>query len=393
MNKQISLGLAISIAALAAAVTFIVTSFFSLRSFNEKVQAVKEKAEKYERLEVIDSYVRSNYYTELDEESLVNGMLKGYMSGLNDPYSNYMTPEEYQSLQEKESGRTVGIGVTVTMNEEGYIHIIEVQKGSPAEKAGLLKDDLVVAVNEQDVLEIGFDEAVTQVKGEEGTRAVLTIRREGKADRIYRITRETFDLITVDSKLLSGEIGYISISAFRENTPQQFHEAMETLTANGAKALIFDVRNNGGGLLNSLEEIVDPLLPEGEIATATYQDGTTETALYSDAQETDIPMAVLINGNSASAAELFAASLRDFKDAQLVGATSFGKGIMQVTTALEDGGGLTLTVATYQTTRSDCYHGVGLEPDVPVEAAPETEITAIDPDTDPQLAKAIEVLR
>ena len=393
MNKQISLGLAISIAALAAAVTFIVTSFFSLRSFNEKVQAVKEKAEKYERLEVIDSYVRSNYYTELDEESLVNGMLKGYMSGLNDPYSNYMTPGEYQSLQEKESGRTVGIGVTVTMNEEGYIHIIEVQKGSPAEKAGLLKDDLVVAVNEQDVLEIGFDEAVTQVKGEEGTRAVLTIRREGKADRIYRITRETFDLITVDSKLLSGEIGYISISAFRENTPQQFHEAMETLTANGAKALIFDVRNNGGGLLNSLEEIVDPLLPEGEIATATYQDGTTETALYSDAQETDIPMAVLINGNSASAAELFAASLRDFKDAQLVGATSFGKGIMQVTTALEDGGGLTLTVATYQTTRSDCYHGVGLEPDVPVEAAPETEITAIDPDTDPQLAKAIEVLR
>ena len=140
MNKQISLGLAISIAALVAAVTVIVTSFFSLRSFNEKVQAVKEKAEKYERLEVIDSYVRSNYYTELDEESLVNGMLKGYMSGLNDPYSNYMTPEEYQSLQEKESGRTVGIGVTVTMNEEGYIHIIEVQKGSPAEKAGLLKD-------------------------------------------------------------------------------------------------------------------------------------------------------------------------------------------------------------------------------------------------------------
>ncbi len=393
MNKQISIGLTISIAALVAAVTFILTSFFSLQSFNQKVQAVKEKAEKYERLETIDSYVRANYYTELDEEALMNGLLKGYMAGLNDPYSNYMTPEEYRTLQEKESGQTVGIGVTVTLNEDGYIRIIEVQKGSPAEKAGLLADDLVIAVEEQDVLELGFEDAVARVKGEEGTRAVLTIRREGKADRIYRIVRETFDLITVDSKLLEDGIGYISISAFRENTPAQFQDAMENLLANGAESLIFDVRNNGGGLLSSLEAIVDPMLPEGVIATATYQDGTTETALYSDAEETDIPMAVLINGNSASAAELFAASLRDFDKAELVGTTSFGKGIMQVTTALEDGGGLTLTVATYQTTRSECYHGTGLTPDVEVEAGEETDITAIDPETDPQLAKAIEILK
>ncbi len=392
LNKKISIGLTISIAALVAAVTFIVTSFFTLQHFNEKVQAVKEKAEKYERLETIDTYVRERFYTELDEDALMNGLLKGYISGLKDPYSNYMTPEEYRSLKEKESGQTVGIGVTVTLTEEGYIQIVEVQKGSPAEKAGLKKDDLIVAVAEQDVRVLGYEEAVEQVKGEEGTRAVLTVRRNDK-DRVYRIVRQHFDLISVDSRLLDREIGYISISAFRENTPAQFQTALEALLANGVKSVIFDVRNNGGGLLDSLEQMLDPMLPEGVIATATYQDGTTETALYSDAASMDIPIVVLINGNSASAAELFAASLRDFNDAKLVGTTSFGKGIMQVTTPLEDGGGLTLTVATYQTTRSECYHGVGLVPDAEVEAAPDTDISAIDPDTDPQLAKAIELLK
>lgn len=392
MNKKVSLGLTISIAALAAAVTFIVTLFFSLQHFNSKVQDVKEKAEKYERLEAVDNYVRQNFYTELDENSVMNGMLKGYMAGLNDPYSNYMTPEEYHAQQERESGQTVGIGVTATMSEEGYIHIISVEKGSPAEAAGLQAGDLVVAVAGQDVLELGYEEAISRVKGDEGTTARITVRRNGE-DTVYNIIRRVFDVMTVDGRLLTSTIGYISITNFRDNTPEQFQETLDGLLANGAEALIFDVRDNGGGLLRSLEEILDPLLPEGEIAIATYQDGTTETALYSDAEEMDIPMVVLINENSASAAELFAASLRDFDKAELVGTTTFGKGIMQVTRPMEDGGGLTLTIATYQTTRSDCYHGVGLEPDVAVEASEETIVASADPETDPQLAQAMEMLR
>jgi carboxyl-terminal processing protease len=392
LNKKISIGLTISIAALVAAVTFIITSFFTLEHFNDKVQAVKEKAQKYERLEVIDTYIRDHYYTELDEDALMNGMLKGYVAGLNDPYSNYLTPEEYQKMKEKESGQTVGIGVSVMLTQEGVMEVVEVQKGSPAEKAGLQKGDLIVEVGEQSVVELGYEEAVALVRGEEGTRVTLTIRR-GEKERIYRIVRQSFDLLTVESKLLSREIGYISISAFRENTPEQFRTALDALRANGVKSIIFDVRNNGGGLLSALQQVLDPMLPEGIIATATYQDGTSETALESDAEELDIPMVVLINGQSASAAELFAASLRDFQDATLVGTTSYGKGIMQITTGLEDGGGLTLTIATYQTTRSECYHGVGLVPDVEAEANPEADITAIDPETDPQLAKAMEVLR
>ncbi len=392
MNKKVSLGLTISIAALTAAITFIVTMFFSLQSFNEKVQAVKEKAVKYERLEALDTYVRENFYTTLDEDALMTGILKGYVSGLNDPYSNYMTPQEYQALQEKESGQTVGIGVTATISEEGYILLVGIEEGSPAEEAGLQKDDLIVGVQRQDVLALGYEEAITQVKGEEGTNVVLTIRRDGK-DKEYVITRRTFDVKTIDSRLMNGNIGYISITNFRDNTAEQFREELDELQANGAEALIFDVRNNGGGLLHSLEEILDVLLPEGEIATATYQDGTTDTVVYSDAAELDLPMVVIMNENTASAAELFAASLRDFEKAELVGTTTFGKGIMQVTRKLEDGGGLTLTIATYQTTRSDCYHGVGVVPDVEVAAGEETVIADADPQTDPQLAKAIEMLR
>ncbi len=391
MDKKVSLGLTISIAALVAAITFIMTSFFSLQNFNDKVQAVKEKAEKYERLEALDTYVREHYYTELDEENIMNGILKGYVEGLEDPYSSYLTAEEYQSLMEKEAGQTVGIGVTAQLSEEGYILLIEVQDNSPAQEAGLQPEDLIVAVNGEDVLELGFETAINNIKGEEGTDVVITIRRNG-SNQDYTITRRTFDLITVTGELLDGAIGYIRITNFRENTVEQFQEKLDELLANGAESLIFDVRDNGGGLLSSLEQILDPLLPEGVIATATYQDGSTETVLYSDASELDLPMVVLVNENSASAAELFSASLRDFEKAQLVGNTTFGKGVMQTTVKMEDGGGLTLTVATYQTVKSECYQGIGLTPDVEVEAGEETIISNLDSATDPQLAAAIDIL-
>lgn len=391
MNHKVSVGVTISIAAIVCALTFVVTSFFSLQSFNSQVQAVKEKAEKYDRLEELDTYVREKYYKEtLDENSLMDGILKGYVAGLNDPYSSYMTPEEYQARMDKESGTGIGIGVTITQAEDGNILVISTEEGSPAAEAGLQKDDVITAVDGQNVLEVGYETAIDAVRGEEGTDVVLTVRRND-ADKDYRITRKSYDVHTVRYEML-GNVGYIRITAFRENSPEQFQEALDHVKSAGATALLFDVRSNGGGLLDALEEMLDPLLPEGVIATATYQGGVTEDIVLSDAEETDLPMAVLINGGSASAAELFSASLRDLKDAKLVGKNSFGKGVMQETKPMKDGGGLTLTVATYQTTVSECYDGVGLAPDVEVEAAEDTDIEAADPDTDPQLAAALRVL-
>ncbi len=392
MNKKVSLGVTISAMAIVCALTFIVTSFISLQRFNTKVQAVKEKAEKYSRLEALDTYVREHFYqSELDEEQLMNGILKGYMAGLDDPYSVYMTAEEYDAIKLRDAGKQVGIGITVTQTDEGYAKIIEVQEGSPAENGGLKVEDIIVAVEGKDMLETGYAESIDSIRGESGTKVKLTVRRNEK-NMDFSITREEFEMKTIKSELLNGHIGYIRISGFRENTDEQFQTAMDDLIANGADALLFDVRNNGGGTLTSLESMLDPLLPEGVIATATYQNGESETIVSSDAVETALPMAILVNGKSASAAELFSASLRDFKGAKLIGTQTYGKGVMQTLAPMPDGGGLNLTVATYQTTKSECYHGVGLEPDQIVEAGEDTDIYAIDPDTDPQLAAGIAAL-
>lgn len=366
MNKKISLGLALSLIAVSIAVTFILTSFFSLQSFNTKVVDVNEKAKKYTELQALDSYVRDNYFGEINENTLSDGIMKGYVSGIDDKYSRYLTEEEYLTEQNDNSGTLVGLGLTIAEDESGYIRISEIISDSPATDSGLLENDIIIAIDGVDVKDIGFAEAADAMRGTEGSPISLTIRRDGK-DTEYSFTRRSIEVTTVEAEMLGNYVGYIKISGFKQNTPQQFIDALERLTANGATSLVFDLRDNGGGLVSALSECLDPLLPEGVVATAEYKDGHSETLVYSDASELNMPMAVIVNENTASAAELFAASLRDFGKAPLVGSQTYGKGVMQTTTELENGGAVILTVAEYKTSRSECYDGIGLTPDVPVE--------------------------
>ena len=384
MKQKINLITAVGVTALLCAMTFTGTVFFMQSRFRSAML-------KYQRFAALDSYVQEHFYTEPDEETLMDSALKGYVQGLNDRYSQYLTAEEYDTLMTKESGKTVGIGVSVIQNEEGYPEIVEVQENSPAENAGLVIGDVVKSVNREDVLAIGYAESIDKIRGEEDTSVILTVAHADGSEQEMTIIRKTFDITTVRSEMLKNQIGYIRIVSFRENTTEQFQKALDDLLNQGAEGLIFDVRNNGGGLLTALEKMLDPLLPEGVIATATYHGGVTEDVVKSDANELNLPMVVLVNGNSASAAELFSASLRDFKQAKLVGTQTFGKGVMQVTTRMADGGGLTLTVATYQTSVSECYHGVGLTPDVIVEASDTWNPEIADPETDIQLAEALKL--
>lgn len=384
MNKKISLGLALSLIAVSIAVTFILTSFFSLQSFNTKVMDVNEKGKKYSALQSIDTVVRDSYYGDINEQSLEDGILKGYVQGLGDKYSRYLTEEEYLTELNENSGTLVGLGLTLSDDESGYIRISEIVSSSPASDSGLLVDDLIINIDGIDVKEISFSEAADAMKGTEGSTIRLTIRRDGK-DTEYSFTRRSIIVQSVESEMLGSLIGYIKINKFKENTPEQFIEALERLTVNGARAIIFDVRGNGGGLVSALQKCLDPLLPEGIIATSEYKDGHTETLIYSDSSELSIPMAVIADHKTASAAELFAASLRDFGKAAIVGEQTYGKGVMQDITELDDGDALVLTVAKYKTAYSECYDGIGVTPDYPVENG--------DDGIDMQYNKAVEVVQ
>lgn len=376
MNKKISLGLAVSLIVIASSITFILTYLFSLQSFSKKT-------EKYNALQAVDSYVRENFYGDIDENNINDGILKGYISGLNDRYSRYLTADEFVDEKSENAGEMTGLGFTLEENENGYIRIAEVMPDSPVSETDIKPDDFIVAVNGADVLEMGFDKSIESMSGTDGEQITVTVRRDG-TDKDYTLTRRHIDVVTVTGEMLENNVGYIKISGFKQNTSQQFSDIFEKLKNDGAKGIIFDVRENGGGLLTSLEKCLDPLLPEGVIATAEYSDGHTETIVNSDETETNLPMVVLVNGHTASAAELFAASLKDFGKAELVGSQTYGKGVMQTTTELSNGGAVVLTIAEYKTSVSECYDGVGLTPDYKVENEND--------DTDEQYIKAVEII-
>ena len=383
MNKKISLGLALSLIAVSMAVTFILTSFFSLQSFNRKVVDVNEKSKKYTSLQVLDSYVRENYFGDIDESALSDGIMKGYVSGVGDKYSRYLTAAEYLTEKNENSGELVGLGLTLAEDASGYMRISEILEDSPAFDSGLMTGDIITAIDGLDVKEAGFSEGMDAMRGTEGSPITLTVRRDGKSDD-YTFIRRSIEVKTVKAEMLGSQIGYIKITGFKQNTPDQFISALERLTANGATSLIFDLRDNSGGLVTALQECIDPLLPEGIIATAEYKDGHTETIVYSDDSELDLPMVTIVNENTASAAELFAAALRDFGKAPIVGSQTYGKGVLQETNEMDNGGAVILTVAEYKTANSDCYDGIGLTPDYQVENE--------DENVDAQYNKAVEIL-
>ena len=375
MNKKISLGFAISLIAIASAVTFILTSFFSLQSFNKKF-------EKYDSLQEIDTLVHENFYGDIDENDINNGILKGYISGLNDKYSRYLTADEYTDEKSDNAGEMTGLGITVKKDDSGYIKVTEIMPDSPASESDIKIDDLIVSVNGNDVLETGFEKSMEIMSEKDNTEVSIIVRRDG-VDKTYTLTRRPIEMVTVTGEMLDNYIGYIKISGFKQNTPQQFNDALDEIIQNGAKGIIFDLRENGGGLVDALEDCLDHLLPEGTIATAEYSDGNYKTIVYSDKSEINIPMVVIVNEHTASAAELFAASLKDFGKADIVGETTYGKGVMQSTIELSNGGAVVLTIAKYKTTISECYDGIGITPDYIVQN---------EDNDDDQYNKALEVI-
>lgn len=395
MNKKITLGAAVCFMGIVAAITFVVTMIFSMGWFNNNMSRVKEREQLYAKIAEIDSIVRENFVDEanIDKEKLFDALSVGYIAGLEDRYAAYYTPEELKKEQQDSQGVLVGIGISAVLDESGYIKIYNVYASSPASEGGLEKDDLIVKVNDEDVAVVGYNTAVDMISGEAGTKVKITYRRNGE-DKDLELTRKKVEIPSVTYRMI-GNNGYIKISTFNAATVAQFENAVNSCIKEGAAGLIFDLRNNVGGTLDAVQEMLDKLLPAGVIAYERGQDGEKKVlGKRSDASEIDLPMVTLTNGNTASAAELFVSALKDYDKAKSVGTVTFGKGILQEMFTLSDGSAIKLTTAYFDPPKSENFHGVGIKPDfqVTLTAEQEQSLEFLDENTDPQLKKAIEVL-
>lgn len=351
--------------------------------------AVSEKIDEINQL--IDQY----YYFDVDRDKQEEALYDGIMEGLDDPYSVYYTAEEYADLQEDTSGEYVGIGAVVTMNSDMQVEIVRPIKDSPAEEAGLQAGDILVQVDDTEITDQDLSTVVDMIRGEEGTKAHLKIYREGESDYLeFDVERRTVENYTVESEMLDDEVAYISVTQFNDNTAQEFEDAIDARQADGAKAAIIDLRDNPGGLLTAVVDMCDYIMDDGIIVSTKDRDGNILSE-YEDSGEhsVDIPLVVLVNGNSASASEIFAGAMKDSGKAVIVGTTTFGKGIVQSVIPLSDGTAVKLTIAKYFTPNGNDIHEKGIEPDYEVELPDEqTSAVNVDRENDTQLQKAQEVI-
>ena len=372
MNKDFAKGL---IAGLV--LTFIFSTFMIwMMLHDKKLNSTAGKSDVDAKLQQLQFYIDTYYIGDVDKEKLKNSAYIGYVSGLGDKYSEYYTPPENEKVQEHYAGSFVGIGVYVGIDqEEGLPKIVQLIDGGTAKEAGVESGDFILAVDGKNTEGLTLDDVTDMIRGEEGTELVLLVRREGAPDNIeITVKRAKVENITVSKSMLDNNIGYIFVSSFESTTINQFKDAVDSLTDEGAEALILDFRGNGGGLYSSAVSMLDRLLPANELVAYTIdKKGKREDSKTVDSDEVNLPMAVLINGNSASASEVFAGCLRDKKKAVMVGETSYGKGIMQTLFGLPAGDSLKLTTAYYYLPGGDNIHEKGINPDIPVTDDPDTE--------------------
>lgn len=355
----------------------------------------EENSQIIKKVSLLEQYIDTYYLRDTDKKQYAEGIYKGLLASLDDPYSTYYTKEEYDEVMTKSSGTYCGIGASVMQDgKSGVITIVSPFEGSPAEEAGVLPGDIVYKVEGKEVTGKDLSEVVSKMKGEEGTTVDMSLLRDTEVIDVT-ITRKEIETPTVQSKMLEKEkIGYIRISGFEGVTAEQFKSALEELEQKGEKGLIIDLRGNGGGRLDAVVDMLDRMLPKGVIVSTKTKEGKGEEYKSSGKEQFDKPLAVLINGNSASASEVFAGAIQDYGIGKLVGTTSFGKGIVQTVFKLDDGSAVKLTTSEYFTPKGRNIHGKGLKPDVEVELDEElAKKINIKESDDNQLQKAIDVVK
>lgn len=353
-------------------------------------------ADSVAKINELAAYINLYYYDETDTEALKSGMYAGLLSGVNDKYSTYYTAEEYQQSQIGMTGKYYGIGAGLTQDIKTMVVTVnKIYDGTPSKDAGLLKDDVILSVEDVEATSMELSELVQLIRGEEGTTVHLEVYRPATGENLsFDVERANVTLPSVASEMLTEEIGYIRIESFETDTAAQFETALAQLENAGMHSLVIDLRYNGGGLVDSVVQILDDILPEGLLVYTEDKYGNRQEYKSSGETHFDYPLAVLVNEDSASASEIFAGAIKDYEYGTLIGTKTFGKGIVQSLFKLSDGDAVKLTTAKYFTPKGNYIHGVGIEPDI------ELEYEYLNPDGqsyemqyDNQIQKAIEVLR
>lgn len=400
MKKIHVLFLSIFLVLISVITTFFLTTIFQVETGGKVVISqsaldhYQSTADKYKEIEDLKSYIQNNYYLDIDEAKLIEGMKKGIFDVLNDPYSVFMNQDEFNDYMESSSGEYPGIGIYLAPNLDNEIEIVSPIEDTPAFRAGLLAKDLIVGVNGKTVNADVMDEAIKTIKGEPGTPVTLTIYRPSRKEKFdVEIIREWIDIKVVKTEMLSDDIGYIRLTMFDEKSASEFERSLKGLVDDDVKGVIIDLRQNPGGYLSQCVEIADMLLGKSLIVYTEGRNGQDEK-FFSDEAKYDVELVVLVNKGSASASEILAGALKDHDAATLVGTTTFGKGVVQIVKPFNENTGFKLTTSQYFTPNGVNIHGVGIEPDVIVEMDESYyELENPTKEDDNQLQKAIEIMR
>ena len=349
----------------------------------------------YSKLEHLEDIIDQNYIEEYDRGAIQDAAAQAMIGALGDRWSYYIPADEYASYQEQMANAYVGIGVTIQQRSDGQgLDVIQVSQGGPAEEVGILPGDRIVSVDGKSILTMELEAVRSMIRGEEGTRVSITVLR-GEVEKEFSLVRKSFQTPVAIATLLPDSIGLVTIVNFDTRCANETVAAIESLLEQGATKLIFDVRNNPGGYKSELVQVLDYLLPEGLIFRCEYQNGKVEND-YSDQACLDVPMAVLVNGNSYSAAEFFAAALNEYDKAVIVGQATTGKGYVQNVYQMNDGSAVGISIGRYCTPNGVSLEGVGITPEIPVdvteEIASQIYYGTLEPGDDPQIQAAVDAL-
>lgn len=376
-----------------AVVLLVITTAFVTRMIT--VRQVLSSNENFGKVIVLEKYLRENYLYNKDikDENLEAGLLKGLVAGLGDPYSQYLTAEEMAKLSETTTGKFQGIGVIISPDEDGTVTVISPIKGSPADRAGIESGDKILKINGKDFSAEKINEASKEMRGEKGTTVkILLLKKKNLKTEEVEIKREEIKIDSIIKDKI-GDLGYIGITMFDEETGKDFVKALNELTSEGVKGIILDMRGNPGGVVDAAVEIGDAILPKTSFVTLKDNKGEVVQDYKLDDSYNDIKMVVLVNEGSASASEILAGAIRDLDRAKIIGKKTYGKGVVQNVMSLPGGDGLKLTTSEYFTPSGKSINKKGIVPDIEVDLPDDVEGIGIDyKDTDTQLQKAIEVI-